>query len=132
MSASAGRADDPLTMATSIQSLPGAASVEQSDLRRPLQLAVVGFALFVAGAATTMLMAGLFDPVLLVLAALINVVLMLAICLATAVILDVGARRKAGGPFRRTRIVRRTLHLAALYWSAAGLAFLLSPFLARL
>jgi hypothetical protein len=70
--------------------------------------------------------------VLLVLAAVINLVLMLTICAATAFALDIGATPTQGVPDRRTRISRRTLHLASLYWTAAGLAFLLSPFLADL
>lgn len=119
-------------MATSAPTLPGSASPSGGDLRRPLQLAALAFAVFVAGAAMTMTIAGLFSPVLLLLAAAINLPAMLLICAATAAALDLGGRHAEGGPTRRVRIVRRTLHLAALYWTAAGLAFLLSPFLARL
>lgn len=103
-----------------------------ADLRRPLRLAAIAFGVFIAGAATTMVMAGLFTPLLLVLAGLINLPAMLAICAATAAALDLGATHEADAPSRRTRIARRTLNLAALYWTAAGLAFLLSPVLARL
>ena len=119
-------------MTTSASPIPASSGPVTDELRRPLRLAAAGFVVFIAGAATTMVQAGLFDPLLLVLAAVINLVLMLAICLATAAVLDVGAAHDEGGPTRRTRILRRTFNLAALYWTAAGLAFLLSPFLARL
>lgn len=103
-----------------------------ADLRGALRLAALGFALFVAGAGATMAMAGLFSPLLLVLAAAINLVLMLPICAATAAALDIGGRHAVEGPTRRERIARRTLQLAAFYWTAAGLAFLLSPLLSRI
>lgn len=119
-------------MATSVPLPPTSGTSNGGDLHRPLRLAAAAFALFVAGAAMTMTMAGLFSPLLLVLAASINLPAMLAICAATAAALDLGATHDEGGPNRRTRIARRTLHLASLYWAAAGLAFLLSPFLARL
>jgi hypothetical protein len=118
-------------MSTSVPTISTQTQQADNELKRPLQLATVGFALFLAGAATTMAIAGLFDPVLLALAGAINVVLMLAICLSTAVVLDLGADPEEGGT-RRSRILRRMLHLAALYWAAAGLAFLLSPLLAQL
>jgi hypothetical protein len=102
------------------------------DLRGVVRLAALGFAIFIAGAAATMAMAGLFSPLLLVLAAAINLVLMLAVCAATAAALDFGGRHDPEGPTRRYRIARRTLQLAALYWTAAGLAFLFSPLLARI
>lgn len=118
-------------MATSVP-VPSASGAPNGELRRPLRLAAAAFALFVAGAAMTMTMAGLFSPLLLVLAAAINLPAMLTICAATSAALDLGATRVEGEPNRRTRIARRTLHLASLYWAAAGLAFLLSPFLADL
>jgi len=118
-------------MASSAPTLTSSTALDRDELRRPMRLAAAGFAVFVAGAAMTMAMAGLFSPLLLVLAGLINLVLMLPICLATAAALEWGGRH-AAGPARRTRIARRTLNLAALYWTAAGLAFLLSPFLAQL
>lgn len=119
-------------MATSAPTLPGSGAPPADQLRHPKRLAAAGFAVFIAGAAMTMSMAGLFNPLLLLLAALINLVLMLSICLATAAILDWGGRHPADGPTRRTRLARRTLNLASLYWTAAGLAFLLSPLLARI
>ena len=119
-------------MATSNPALPTPTRPSRDDLRGPLRLAAVGFAVFIAGAAMTMSMAGLFNPLLLLLAALINLILMLPICLATAAALEIGARRSGPAGGGRSRIARRTLNLAAMYWSAAGLAFLLSPFLARL
>ena len=111
---------------------PSADAIEVRDLRTPLRLAAAGFVVFIAGAASTMAAAGLFDPVLLVLAALINLVLMLTICAVTAMVLEVPRRHSSEGGGWRQRASRRTLQLAALYWTAAGLAFLLSPFLARL
>lgn len=124
--------DDPRVMHTSASPITPQAFEPGGDLTRPMRLAGLGFALFVAGAATTMTIAGLFSPLLLLLAALINVVAMLSICAATAAVLDLGGRHPEDGPTRRTRILRRTFNLAALYWTAAGLAFLLSPFLAQL
>lgn len=122
--------DDPYMMTSSVT--PIGTQDNDGDLSHVTRLAALGFGIFIAGAGATMAMAGLFSPLLLGLAAVINLVLMLAICLATAAMLDLGARSSEGGPTRRTRIARRTLQLAALYWTAAGLAFLLSPLLARL
>ena len=127
-----GPADDHSVMTTTT-SVPSIARQGGSDhLRGVIRLAALGFGIFIAGAAATMTMAGLFSPLLLVLAAAINLVLMLAICVATAAMLDIGGRHDPEGPTRRDRIARRTLQLAALYWTAAGLAFLFSPLLARI
>lgn len=94
-------------------------------------MASVGFALFLTGAAVTMATAGLFDPLALAFAAVINLVAMLAICAMTGVALELGATPVEGGPAWRLRVARRALQLASIFWAAAGLAFLLSPVLAR-
>ena len=111
---------------------PISSPLKDGDLRGVARLAALGFGVFVAGAAALMVGAGLFSPVLLVLAALINVTLMLPICGVTAFALDFASSSSEGRPPRRIRIARRALQLASLYWTAAGLAFLLSPLLARL
>jgi hypothetical protein len=117
-------------MMTALAPSPDATEVHQ--LRTPMRLAAAGFVVFIAGAASTMAAASLFDPLLLVLAALINLVLMLSICAVTAMVLEVPNRHSSEGGGWRQRASRRTLQLAALYWTAAGTAFLLSPVLARL
>jgi len=94
-------------------------------------VASLGFALFLTGAGVTMATAGLFNPLTLALAAVINLVAMLAICAMTGVALELGATPVEGGPTWRLRVARRALQLASIFWAAAGLAFLLSPVLAR-
>lgn len=117
-------------MGTSAASLRS--GLAQDDLRGVLRLAIGAFALFVAGAGATMTAAGLFDPLLLTAAAAVNLVAMLLICALTATALDLAAPRSDGQPGWRMRVARRTLQLASIFWAAAGLAFLLSPALARL
>jgi hypothetical protein len=98
--------------------------------RRPMWLAAASFGVFLLGAGATMWGAGVFDATLLLIAAAFNVVAMLTICVVTSAVLEVG--RHAEREERRERVVRRTLHLASMYWTAAGLAFLLSPLLAQI
>lgn len=117
-------------MSTSAPSLQSGTT--QADLRSVLRLAAVGFALFVAGAGATMAAAGLFNPLLLAAAAAVNLVAMLLICGLTAIALELGAPRSGDRDARRQRVSRRALQLASIFWAAAGLAFLLSPVLARL
>jgi hypothetical protein len=100
--------------------------------QRPVWLALGGFATFLAGAGAVMAGVGVFDPLLLALAALINVVLMLGICAFTSAALELNARPERAAVPWRVRVGQRTLRLAAMYWTAAGLAFLLSPLLARI
>ena len=57
---------------------------------------------------------------------------MLLICGLTAIALELGAPRSGDRDARRQRVSRRALQLASIFWAAAGLAFLLSPVLARL
>ena len=94
-------------------------------------MASVGFALFLTGAGVTMATAGLFNLLALAFAAGINRVSMLAICVMTGVALELGATSVEGGPASRLRVAQRALQLASIFWAAAGLAFLLSPVLAR-
>jgi len=101
------------------------------ELRGAIRFAALGFALFVAGAAATMARAGVFDALLLSVAAVANLFAMLSICAVTAMMLDLGSPHSDAEPVQSIRVARRALQLSAVFWSAAGLVFLLTPALAR-